>query len=127
MILKEYQQRKKVSLSMGRMRGGCLKKLERTEDMNSKYKNPDNDVMPWTSDNPCAPGARTHQGMVYAIQHPFTGELLYPAVSSCWRYQQQEMLNHMNGWCEYELRDLNDEGQRAKICGIDEKEVRRRD
>lgn len=25
MILKEYQQRKKVSLSMGRMRGGCLK------------------------------------------------------------------------------------------------------
>lgn len=110
----------------GKNEGWMPKKLERTEDMNSKYKNPDNDVMPWTSDNPCAPGARTHQGMVYAIQHPFTGELLYPAVSSCWRYQQQEMLNHMNGWCEYELRDLNDEGQRAKICGIDEKEVRRR-
>ena len=110
----------------GKNEGWMPKKLERTEDMNSKYKNPDNDVMPWTSDNPCAPGARTHQGMVYAIQHPFTGELLYPAVSSCWRYQQQEMLNHMNGWCEYELRDLNDEEQRAKICGIDEKEVRRR-
>jgi len=110
----------------GKNEGWMPKKLERTEDMNSKYKNPDNDVMPWTSDNPCAPGARTHQGMVYAIQHPFTGELLYPAVSSCWRYQQQEMLNHMNGWCEYELRDLNDEGQRAKICGIDEKEVRQR-
>ena len=53
------------------------KRLNRTEEMNSKYKNPDNDIAPWRSDNPCAPGASTHQGMVYAIQHPFTGELLY--------------------------------------------------
>ena len=67
--------------------------------MNSKYKNPDNDTVPWRSDNPCAPGAATHQGMVYAIQHPFTGELLYPYNGSCWRYQQDQMLEYMNGWC----------------------------
>ena len=93
-------------------------KLERTEEMDSKYKNPDNDVAPWTSDNPFAPGAATHQGMVYAIQHPFTGEYIYPSANACWRYQQDEMLRIMNGWCPYVLKDLNDAAKRASICGI---------
>lgn len=99
-------------------------KLPRTESMDAKYKKPDNDVAPWTSDNPCAPGAVTHQGMVYAIQHPFTGELLYPATTSCWRYQQDEMLRIMQGWAPYELRDLNDAARRAEVCGIDVADVR---
>lgn len=99
-------------------------KLERTEEMDSKYKNPDNDIAPWTSSDPCAPNANTHQTMVYAIQHPFTGELLYPYTSACWRYQQTDMLNHMNGWCEYELRDINDADRRAEICGVSPTEVR---
>lgn len=100
------------------------RKLPRTSEMDSKYKNPDNDVMPWTSDNPCAPGAATHQGMVYAIQHPFTGELLYPATSSCWRYQQDQMLEYMNGWCPYVLKDLDDSDRRAEVCGVGVTEVR---
>ena len=99
-------------------------KLPRTESMDAKYKNPDNDVAPWTSDNPCAPGAVTHQGMVYAIQHPFTGELLYPATTACWRYQQDEMLRIMQGWAPYELRDLNDAEKRAEVCGISASDVR---
>ena len=99
-------------------------KLPRTEKMNSTYKNPDNDVKPWASDNPCAPGAATHQGMVYAIQHPFTGKMVYPSSSACWRYQQDEMLAIMQGWCEYELRDLDDAEERAAICGIPASEVR---
>ena len=61
-------------------------KLPRTAEMNKKYKNPDNDVMPWTSSDAFAPGALTHQGMVYAIQHPFTGKLIYPSMTACWRY-----------------------------------------
>lgn len=100
------------------------KKMERTEEMDAKYKNPDNDFAPWTSDNPNAPGAATHQGMVYAIQHPFTGELIYPANTSCWRYQQDEMFSIMNGWCEYELRDINDAEKRAAVCGISVEDVR---
>lgn len=99
-------------------------KLPRTAEMNKKYKNPDNDVALWRTDNAYAPGASTHQGMVYAIQHPFTGEMLYPSKSSCWRYQQKDMLNIMNGWCEYELRDLHDEEKRAEICGISSDDVR---
>lgn len=100
------------------------KKLERTAEMDAKYKNPDNDFAPWTSDNPNAPGAVTHQGMVYAIQHPFTGELLYPAITSCWRYQQDEMLRIMQGWAPYELKDIDDASKRAEICGIAPEEVR---
>jgi len=99
-------------------------KLPRTAEMDSRYKNPDNDVMAWTSDNPFAPGAITHQGMVYAIQHPFTGKMLYPSNNACWRYQQNQMLEYMQGWCDYELRDLGDAKERAAICGVAEGEVR---
>ena len=100
-------------------------RLARTEEMDAKYKNPDNDVAPWRSDNPCAPGAVSHQGMVYAIQHPFTGELLYPYNGACWRYQQEDLLEIMNGWCNYELKDLNDDEERAKVCGITADKVRK--
>lgn len=99
-------------------------KLPRTKKMNSIYKNTDNDIMPWASDNPFAPGAATHQGMVYAIQHPFTGEYIYPNNGSCWRYQQDEMLSIMQGWCGYELKELNDVHERATICGVDDSKVR---
>ena len=100
------------------------KKLPRTEEMDSKYKNPDHDIAMWRSDNAYAPGAATHQGMVYAIQHPFTGELLYPSNGSCWRYQQDTMLEIMRGWCEYELKEIDDAERRAAICGVPETEVR---
>ena len=100
------------------------RKLPRTAEMDSKYKNPDNDVMPWTSSDAFAPGAATHQGMVYAIQHPFTGELLYPYNGACWRYQQDQMLDYMNGWCPYVLKDLDDALRRAEVCGVEASEVR---
>lgn len=99
-------------------------KLPRTAEMNSMYKNPDNDIQPWASDNPFAPGAATHQGMVYAIQNPFSGELMYPSNSACWRYQQETMLEIMNGWTDYKLKDINDKAKRAEICGISENDVR---
>lgn len=99
--------------------------LPRTEEMNSIYKNPDNDVELWRSDNPYAPGAATHQGMVYAIQHPFTGEMIYPSANACWRYQQDEMYKIMLQWGEYELKDIHDEEKRASVCGIAPSEVRK--
>lgn len=101
------------------------KRLPRTNEMDSKYKNPDNDKAPWTSGNAFAPDSKMHQGMVYAIQHPFNGELIYPYNSSHWRIGQEEMLKHMNGWSEYELREIDDTDIRASICGIDKSEVRK--
>ena len=99
-------------------------KLPRTEEMNAKYKNPDNDTQPWASSDAFAPGAVTHQGMVYAIQHPFTGALIYPSNGRHWAYEQSQMLEIMCGWCDYELRDLNDTHKRAEVCGVSDEEVR---
>lgn len=99
-------------------------KLPRTAEMDAKYKNPDNDVSAWRTSDAFAPGAATHQGMVYAIQHPFTGKMLYPSNGACWRYQQDTMLEIMNGWTKYELQDLHDEKERAHVCGISPDEVR---
>ena len=99
-------------------------KLPRTVEMNSIYRNPDNDVQPWASDNPFAPGAATHQGMVYAIQNPFSGKMLYPTNGRCWTFGQDLMLEYMNQWTDYELKDIDDRARRASICGASEDEVR---
>lgn len=99
--------------------------LPRTADMDAKYKNPDNDIMAWKSSDAFAADASTHQGMVYAIQHPFTGEMIYPYNGAHWRYQQNTMLEIMNGWTQYVLKDLDDAEKRAEICGISPEDIRR--
>ena len=102
------------------------KKLARTEEMDKKYKNIDNDPLgKWRNSDAFAPGAGTHQGMVYAIQNPFSGEMLYPYDGACWRYEQSEMLAIMSGWAEYELREIDDAEKRAAICGVGVDEVRK--
>jgi len=101
------------------------KPLPRSKEMDAKYNNPDNDPLgDWQNTSAFAPGASTHQGMVYAIQHPFTGRLLYPTSNAHWRYAQDEMLRIMSGWTPYVLKDLHDEEQRAKVCGLSSHEVR---
>lgn len=100
-------------------------KLPRTVEMDSKYKNPDNDPQgAWQNTSAFAPGAITHQGMVYAIQHPFSGKMIYPTKEACWRYQQETMLEIMNDWTAYELKELDDADERAAVCGISASEVR---
>ena len=31
----------------------------------------------------------------------------------------------MSGWCEYELKNINDEKERAEICGVDVENIRK--
>lgn len=50
--------------------------------------------------------------------------MLYPSNGACWRYQQDQMLEIMRGWCGCELRDLNDAHERAVVCGVPESDVR---
>lgn len=102
------------------------KRLPRTEAMDSKYKNPDNDENgAWQNTSAFAPGGATHQGMVYAVQHPFTGKMLYPTNDAHWRYSQEAMLEYMNGWTSYCLVDLHDERERANVCGLNASDVRK--
>lgn len=101
-------------------------KMPRTEEMDKKYKNPDNDPRGlWRPDNAYAPGAASHQGMVYAIQHPLTGQFLYPTNGRCWTFGQNDILEIMNKWCPYELKDIGDDKKRAEICGVSVEDVRK--
>lgn len=101
------------------------KKLPRTEKMNSLYKNPDNDDSPWRTSDAFAPSASTHQGMVYAIQHPFTGKMIYPYTGACWPLLQEKMFEEISKWGEYKYQDLNDDAERAKVCGVSIDEIRK--
>lgn len=100
------------------------RKLPRTAEMDAKYKNPDNDFAPWKVTDAFAPGASTHQGMVYAIQHPQTGKMMYPSIGRCWALGQDKMLEIMTGWCPYSLQSIDDAEERARICGVPSDEVR---
>lgn len=99
-------------------------RLPRTAQSDARFSSPDGDPQPWFDDNPTAPGAKTHQGMVYAIQHPLTGKLHYPARGRHWWTEQASILREMNGYAPYELRDIDDASARAELCGISTGEVR---
>lgn len=111
-------------IAYGRSKSWQPLKLQRTAEMDAKYKNPDNDVARWTSGDAFASGGASHQGMVYAIQHPFTGEMIYPPPQQHWRYSQEALLDIFNSWCPYELKDIVDQDIRAQICGLDPSQVR---
>jgi len=95
-------------------------KLSRTEEMDERYSNPDNDPKPWKAGDASAPGAITHPGMVYAIQHPITGKLIYPPNGRHWTFGQDQMLKIMLEWADYELVKLDDFDLRVSICGQSE-------
>lgn len=103
-----------------------LNKLPRTKSMNSAYANPDGDPQgPWTSAPATAPGARTHQGMVFGVQHPITGDIVYPPTGQHWRFGQERYLEIMTSWNpHYGLTVIDDAAKRAAICGIATDEVR---
>lgn len=97
--------------------GWIPNRLPRTEEMNENYSSIDGDPRPWSSVTISAPGAATHQGMVYAIQHPITGLLMYPPAGRCWSYGQSQMLEFMSEWTQYELKNIEDYEKRCELCG----------
>ncbi|CAJ2856999.1 type III restriction-modification system methylation subunit [Burkholderia pseudomallei] len=84
--------------------------LDRTDAMNSRYTNPDDDPDgDWASDNPAGAGSDTHPKMVYAIQSPFTGLLYYPPEGSHWRNEKARMRVWLQAWgSEYEEKWIDD-------------------
>ena len=89
-------------------------KLSRTVEHDAGYTNPDEDPDgPWTGVSPFAPGAKTHAGMVYGVQHPFTGKLVYPSGDQHWKKAKKTIKAWFEAWgSEYVEVDLNDD--RAK-------------
>ncbi len=83
----------------------------------SRYQQRDGDPVPWRDGDATAGKASTNHPMVYAIQHPVTGGLMYPTAGRCWGKAQSWMLEQMSEYAPYELRDIGDESERARICG----------
>jgi adenine-specific DNA-methyltransferase len=99
--------------------------LPRSDEMDARYKSPDGDPRLWKAGDASGPKAKTHQGMVFAIQSPFTGEVFYPPQGKCWRDEQKQILAWLRQWgCEFELRDLKDAEKRASVVGVEPKDVR---
>ena len=84
--------------------------LERTEEHDANYTNPDRDPGGlWYGASPWGPSRETHMGMVYAVQSPFTGELHYPPGSRCWGFEKPTIKKCLEAWgTAYEERNLND-------------------
>lgn len=91
--------------------------LQRTEAMDARYKNPDNDPKNvWKSGDASAPGAATHPGMVYAIQSPFNGNLYYPPESRCWGFEKPQIKKWVEGWgSKYVEVDIKDGKKKALL------------
>ena len=82
--------------------------LARTDAMNARYTNPDNDPDgDWASSDATAPEVR--KTGTYAIQSPFTGELFYPTRGH-WVSETSEMKKWIESWgSEYVAKKLNDD------------------
>ncbi|REE02316.1 site-specific DNA-methyltransferase [Citricoccus muralis] len=99
--------------------------LDRTEEMDARYTTPDGDTHVWTSGDLSAVGAESHQGMVFGIQSPLTGEVHYPPSGRHWGTDRRTIRAWLQEWgVKYEERDLHDGEVRAQLCGLDASAVR---
>lgn len=82
--------------------------LARSTDLDERYKNPDNDPLgTWIIGDPCA--KTPSRTLVYGIQNPFTGKLIYPSPASHWRVGVRTMKAFLEEWgSEYQEKDLQD-------------------
>lgn len=90
-----------------------VNRLPRTAEDNARFSNPDGDPRgPWWDADPFAAHAigKTQHPSIYGIQHPITGEMVYPPHSSNWRYGQETMLSIMSEYGKYVFGE-NDESE----------------
>lgn len=87
---------------------------DRTDDMNKKYKNPDNDPDGlWRSSD--ATVATPSPKDRYGIQSPFTGEIHYPG-SRAWTHPKKSMIAWLEQWgSKYVEVDLKDGRPKALL------------
>lgn len=83
--------------------------LDRTERMNARYESIDGDPEPWSPGDLSGPGADTHAGQVYAIQSPFSGDMMYPPDGRCWAAERARVKSMLEAWgSTYVSKDLKD-------------------
>lgn len=115
---KQFSTDQDYILVYSRKPGWRPNRLPRRAAQDAIYSSPDEDPRPWLAKPGHAPSAQSHQGMVYAIQSPFSGELLYPPPSGCWRLGEDRMWAALNQWAPYKKVLLDDAERRGEICDL---------
>lgn len=97
----------------------------RTTEMDARYRNPDGDLRVWKAGDLSAVGSASHQGLVFAIQNPITGDIHYPPTGRHWGTDRKSIKKWLEaGGVAYKEVDLQDSVKRAELASIDVSEVR---
>ena len=99
-------------------------RMRRAAALDVKYTSPDGDPERWFDGPTTVRGDRKHHDYIHAIQHPITGDLIYPTKSRHWAKSRDWILEQMSEYAPYEFRDIDDAERRAAVCGIDPSEIR---
>ena len=87
-----------------------MNRMERTAADNARFSNPDGDSKGvWFSDNRSAPTnvMSWQHPSTFAIQHPISGEMIYPAKGGWWRFGRERLLESLNEYAEYASGDVD--------------------
>ena len=102
--------------------------LDRTERMNARYVNWDDDPKgPWKKGvDFTGRGASTHWGQVYAIQNPFTGLMVSPSEGRCWAAERARVKAYVEAWgVKYMSKDMGDGRAPALVIHGSQTEAKR--
>lgn len=91
--------------------------MPRTEEMDLRYTSPDNDPQPWKGENSTATDIeKTHSSLIFGIQQPITGEIVYPSKGRCWAYERQRLKGLLEQWGSiYESKNIGDGLEKALV------------
>ena len=105
------------------------KRLPRTNKMNARYFNTDNDPLGrWKVGDATARhniGHMQHPG-VFGFQNPFTGEMQYPSDGANWYFRRDTVKKYLSFWGEYEDGEY-DEQEKLRRKQIEGAEVELRE
>lgn len=91
--------------------------MPRTDEMDLRYKSVDNDPQPWkSSDSTATDIEKTHSSLIFGIQQPITGEIVYPSKGRCWTYERKRLKGLLEQWGSiYESKNINDGFEKALV------------
>lgn len=110
-----------VILVYGKSPQLSLNRMERTAEDNARFSNPDGDERGiWFSGDRSAPGnmsGKMQHPAVFGIQHPITGEVVYPARGRHWAFGSERIWESLTqygvlDWAEPDLKS------RSKLTGL---------
>lgn len=105
-----------------------MNRMPRTEEDNARFSNPDGDSRgPWFSGDRSAPGnlsGSLQHPSTFGIQHPITGEMLYPSRGRHWTFGKERLLKSLSQYAEYVEIEPNVDA-RIENTGLNANKVRK--